>query len=472
MSVLVPVVLCGGAGVRLWPVSREALPKPFIRLPDPETGSARESLLAKTLRRAFAAAGGARALAVTNREYFFLVRDECDALGEGRLDFLLEPVGRNTAPAICAAALLVAREHGEDAIMLVLPADHMISGGGAFADALDEARRLAAQGWLVTFGVQPTRAETDFGYLEQGEALSSGATRVTRFVEKPDAATAEHYAASGAYRWNSGLFCFSAGSALGALQKHAPDVLRAVEAALAVASSEPCTLGAIEFAAAPDISFDYAVMEHAERVAMVHAGFGWSDIGSWAAVAELTEPDTSGNRVQGEAVMIDSARCFVQTDERVVAVIGVADLLIVDTPDALLVAHRERAREVKLVVQQLKGVSHYTVRHHRTVRQPWGTYTVLEEGEGSRIRRIVVRPGATLSLQLHRRRSEHWVVLSGNAELFYQGCKIVIGPHESAFIRAGEKHRLTNPGPVDCVMIEVQTGDYVGDDDVEHLDDR
>jgi mannose-1-phosphate guanylyltransferase / mannose-6-phosphate isomerase len=462
MAALIPVVLCGGAGSRLWPVSREALPKPFIKLADGE------SLLAKALRRAHGAARGAGVLAVTHRDYFFLVKEEFESLNlAAELGFVLEPVARNTGPAIAAAALDVARRHGEEALMLVLPADQMIGDEAAFAAAVSEAASLAAQGWLVTFGVAPSRPETGFGYLEAGEALSASACRVKRFVEKPDAATAQAYLAAGTYRWNCGIFCFSAGTALAALRRHAPAVLRAVEAG--------------QLSDAPEISFDYAVMEKAalsaavsatKGVAMVRASFAWSDVGSWPAVAELTAADAQGNRVQGRAVLVDSARLFIQSRDRVVAAIGLEDLLIVDTPDALLVSRTDRAQDVKRVVESLKAESHDSVRHHRTVHRPWGTYTVLEEGRRFKIKRIVVKPGASLSLQRHRQRSEHWIVLSGRAKVVRGETETVIGPDESTFIRANEKHRLSNPGAVDCVMIEVQTGDYVGEDDIERLDDK
>jgi mannose-1-phosphate guanylyltransferase / mannose-6-phosphate isomerase len=443
-------------------VSREALPKPFIKL------AGGESLLARALRRAQAEARGAGVLAVTHRDYFFLVKEEFESLNlEGALDFVLEPVARNTGPAIAAAALEVAHRHGEDALMLVLPADQVIGDDAAFSAAVGEATSLAAQGWLVTFGIAPSRPETGFGYLEAGEALSAGACRVKRFVEKPDAAAAQAYLAAGTYRWNSGIFCFAAGAALAALRQHAPDVLRAVQEG--------------RHAEAPEISFDYAVMEKAalsaasgatKGVAMVRASFAWSDVGSWPAVAELTAADARGNRVQGKAVLVDSERLFIQSRERVVAAIGLSDLLIVDTPDALLVSRWDRAQEVKKVVESLKVESHDSVRHHRTVHRPWGTYTVLEEGPRFKLKRIVVKPGASLSLQRHRKRSEHWVVLSGVARITVGGRETDIRADESAFIRAGEKHRLANPGEAECVMIEVQTGDYVGEDDIERFDDR
>ena len=469
MTVLVPVVLSGGAGSRLWPVSREALPKPFIRLPDGE------NLLRKTLRRAMAVAQGDGVLVVTNREYFFLTGDEYAALGKElpALEFLLEPIARNTAPAICAAALEVAKARGEEAVLLVLPADHLIRDEAAFKNAVAEAARLAREGWLVTFGIAPTRPETGFGYIEAGEALSAGASKVARFVEKPDLARAQEYVAQKRFSWNSGMFCFTAGAVLAALRRHAPEVVKAVEATLAATDRQkkPLVLAQAEFAKAPDVSFDYAVMEKAEKVAVVRAGFDWNDIGSWSALAELTAPDEAGNRVNGEAIFLESRECYVQS-ERMVAALGLENVLIVDTPDALLVAHRDRAQQVKNMVQRLKLASHESVRHHRTVHRPWGTFTVLEEGPRFKLKHIVVKPGASLSLQFHHHRSEHWVVLSGMAKVAVDGKEVLLRPDESTYIRAGSSHRLSNPGAIDCVIIEVQAGDYVGEDDIVRLEDR
>jgi mannose-1-phosphate guanylyltransferase/mannose-6-phosphate isomerase len=470
MAHFVPVILSGGAGSRLWPVSREALPKPFIKLADGQ------SLLAKTLRRALGCADGNGVLTVTNRDYFFLTRDQYGALNRGgpQLDFLLEPVSRNTAPAICAAALDVSKRHGKDTVILILPADHLIKDEKAFAGAVGEARKLAEQGWLVTFGIEPTRPETSFGYIEAGDSVGGTASKVTRFVEKPDVRAAEDMVKSGRYSWNSGMFCFTAGAVLEAFKKHAPEVLRAVEAAIAATDYEkkPPVIAEAEFSKAPDISFDYAVMEKAERRAVVRGKFDWNDIGSWAALADLTKPDEAGNRINGETVLIDAKHCFIQSGHRIVAAVGVEDLLIVDTPDALLVAARGRAQDVKTVVQQLKLSSHETVRHHRTVHRPWGTFTVLEEGSRFKIKRIVVKPGASLSLQLHHHRSEHWVVVSGMAKVVNAEQETFLRPDESTYIKAGSPHRLSNPGAIDCVMIEVQTGDYVGEDDIVRLEDN
>ncbi len=469
MAHFVPVILSGGAGSRLWPVSREALPKPVIKLADGQ------SLLAKTLRRAMQCGDGTEVLTVTNRDYFFLTRDEYELAAKGaKTDFLLEPVSRNTAPAMCAAALHVGKRHGMDAVMLVLPADHLIKDEKAFVAAVGEARKLAEQGWLVTFGIEPSRPETGFGYIEAGDKLGEMAGKVKRFVEKPDLATAEEFVSSGRYTWNSGMFCFTAEAVLAAFKKYSPEILRAVEAAIAATdySKPPAVLAEAEFASAPDISFDYAVMEKAEKRAVVRGKFDWNDIGSWAALAELTPADEAGNRINGETVLIDAKHCFIQSGHRIVAAVGVEDLLIVDTPDALLVAERGRAQDVKSVVQKLKLSSHETVRHHRTVHRPWGTFTVLEEGPRFKIKRIVVKPGASLSLQLHHHRSEHWVVVAGMAKIVNAEKETFLRPDESTYIKAGAAHRLANPGAIDCVMIEVQTGDYVGEDDIVRLEDN
>ncbi|MFN6962022.1 MAG: mannose-1-phosphate guanylyltransferase/mannose-6-phosphate isomerase, partial [Rhodocyclaceae bacterium] len=413
MSAFVPVILSGGAGTRLWPVSREALPKPFIKLPDGE------SLLQKTLGRAVVLPSVTTVLTVTNRDHYFLTRDEYgSAEGLPPLDYLLEPFGRNTAPAIAAATLHLTGRFGDDVCLLVLPADHLIRDRAAFAAAVDEARRLAAEGWLVTFGIRPTAPETGFGYIEAGAPLGGG-FKVARFVEKPTLEKAQDYLAAGNFTWNAGMFCFTAGAMLDALRTHAPALLETVEQTLAATdfSKQPVVLAAEHFKQAPDISIDYAVMEKSDRVAVVPATFDWSDIGSWNALAELTPPDGRGNRVAGEAVLVDAKNCYLQGEDRVIAAVGVDDLLVVDTADALLVAHRERAQDVKAVVQQLKLTAHDSVHHHRTVYRPWGSYTVLEEGPRFKIKRIVVKPGASLSLQMHHHRSEHWVVISGMARV-------------------------------------------------------
>ncbi|MDP2169612.1 MAG: mannose-1-phosphate guanylyltransferase/mannose-6-phosphate isomerase [Rhodocyclaceae bacterium] len=468
---LIPIILSGGAGTRLWPVSRAGRPKPFIQLPDGQ------SLLQKTVLRA-AAVGDGPVLTVTNRDHYFLTRDEyagIDFPTPVQFDYLLEPSGRNTAPAIAAAALALRQQYGDDAIMLVLPADHLIADTAAFVAAVDCARTLAERGWLVTFGIPPTAPETGFGYIEAGPEQDEAppARVVARFIEKPPVAQAQEYATSGRHFWNSGMFCFRVGDILNAMSVHAPDVASAVGDCWAATAVDqlPVTLDADTFSHVPDISIDYAVMEKAGRVAVVPVAFDWSDIGSWSALAAIVAADDNGNRILGEALLVDAGNCYINSPDRIVAGIGINDLLIIDTPDALLVAHRDHAQEVRQIVGQLKRQGHATVQLHRTVFRPWGSYTILEEGPRFKIKRIVVKPGASLSLQMHHHRSEHWVVVSGTAQVTNGEREILVKTDESSYIPAGTQHRLSNPGVIDCVMIEVQSGDYLGEDDIVRLGD-
>ncbi|PFH26945.1 mannose-1-phosphate guanylyltransferase/mannose-6-phosphate isomerase [Burkholderia sp. JKS000303] len=475
---LIPVILSGGAGTRLWPVSREGHPKPFMKLADGE------SLLLKTYRRAAAAVGQdaesacAELLTVTNRDYYFMSKDEfvCAALGDQQSGvFMLEPSGRNTAPAVAMAAHHVAEKYGRDALMLVLAADHLVQDQQGFSAAVASAVDLAKQGKLVTFGIVPTCPDTGFGYIEAGEQIGNGRV-VQRFVEKPDAVKAAEYLATGNYLWNSGMFCFAAGAILDEMARHAPDVAAAAEACWASLQADKATAQMLEipaesFQKMPDISIDYAVMERSSNVAVVPSSFGWSDIGSWGAVRDLVAPDQDSNRVVGDAIFVDSHNTYVQSPDRVVAAVGVADLMIIDTPDALLVAHPDRAQDVKQVVARLKKRNHDAYKLHRTVSRPWGTYTVLEEGPRFKIKRIEVKPGASLSLQMHHHRSEHWIVVSGMAKVVNGDREIFVRTNESTYIPAGHKHRLENPGVLDLVMIEVQSGEYLGEDDIVRFQD-
>jgi mannose-1-phosphate guanylyltransferase/mannose-6-phosphate isomerase len=466
---LIPLILSGGSGTRLWPVSREAYPKPFIKLPDGR------SLLQKTLDRLLPLGNVPEVVTVTNREHFFATRDEyrgsglaCDHF------FVLEPCARNTAPAVAVGVLAIAARHGADATVLVLPADHLVPDAEAFATCAHQAEQLAEQGHLVTFGVPPVYPETGFGYIERGEALDPSGYRVQRFTEKPSLETAQEMIQAGRFYWNSGMFCFRADVFLQELARLAPEIYAgAVQCWDAIAAKDDHVhLSQEIFGRIPDISVDYAVMERSDRVAVVPATFAWSDVGSWKAVSELTPPDQSGNRNQGEAIFVDSRNCYVQSDSRMVAAVGVDGLMIVDTPDALLVASRDHVQDVKKVAQQLKLAQHPTHLLHRTVVRPWGTYTVLEEGSGFKIKRIVVKPGASLSLQMHYHRSEHWIVVSGTAKVVNGELEILVRTNESTFIPAGQKHRLENPGRVDLVMIEVQSGSYLEEDDIVRFEDR
>ena len=475
---LIPVILSGGTGSRLWPVSREAHPKPFLRLADGQ------SLLQKTFLRAAALAGVESILTVTNRELYFKSEDEYLQVNRATLalEFILEPLARNTAGAVAAAALDIAQTHGGDTLMLVLAADHLIADEQGFASTVATACELAAEGWLVTFGIRPDYPETGFGYIEAESGNlptrdGQPAFAVRRFVEKPALGLAQEYVASGRHSWNAGLFCFKAATLLNEMRQHAPDVLRSIEAAMQGAQQTVgqhlriTEISMDDFAAVPDISLDFALMERSQRVAVVPCDIGWNDIGSWNALSALTEADINGNRVEGEALLHDSHDCYIHSPGRLTATVGVHDLIIVDTPDALLIAHRERAQEVKNIVQKLKLQGHDAHRLHRTVHRPWGSYTVLEEGERFKMKRIEVKPGAKLSLQMHHHRSEHWIVVTGMARVTNGDNTFLLNTNESTFIPAGHVHRLENPGVIDLIMIEVQSGDYLGEDDIVRIED-
>lgn len=470
-SILVPTILCGGAGSRLWPVSRQLHPKPFIRLADGR------SLLQKAFWRGASLPGVSDVLTVTNREFFFKTEGEYREV-EGDLaepvaqHYVLEPFGRNTAAAIACSTLWAQGRYGDDAQLLVLAADHLITDQVAFEDAVGRARELAAGGRIVTFGIRPDKPETGYGYIEMD------GHSVRAFVEKPDLERAEAYLRGGKHAWNSGMFCFSVGAMLAELEKHAPDMLdfarRSMDAGRYAEGQgfSQWELDADSFAPMPDQSIDYAVMEKTDNAAVVPCEIGWSDIGSWNALGELADADSAGNRVEGEAILHNSNNCYVRSEERLVGAVGVDDLIIVDTPDALLVAGSDHAQEVKQLFAQLKREDHEAHRLHRTVHRPWGTYTVLEEDTHFKIKRLVVQPGASLSLQLHHHRSEHWVVVSGTARVINDGEESLLTTNESTFISAGHRHRVENPGVVELVMIEVQTGEYLGEDDIVRFADE
>jgi mannose-1-phosphate guanylyltransferase len=483
---LISVVLSGGAGTRLWPASRQAYPKPFISL----GGS---PLLQQAVERG-QACGADETMIVTNQDYLFLTREVIANLEDPpKTSYLLEPKGRNTAPAIALAALACSQAHGPDAVMMVLPADHLIPDSEAFVSNALEAARHALLGQLVVFGIAPTAPETGFGYIEVAK-IERTPQKALRFVEKPDAATAAQYLSTGRYYWNSGMFCFTAGTILQAFKDHSPEVLTAAEHVLLSAQVQNATTNtdtninsksskvhdsvtrfdSKAFAHQPDISIDYAIMERASNVTLVPAKFGWSDVGAWPAVALAHTADASGNTFEANVVAVETTGTHVQVDShtpKVVATVGVHDLIIVDTPDALLVAHKSQAQKVKAIVDELKERKHDSTHLPTTVHRPWGTYATLKEEAGYKVKRITVKPGESLSLQYHHQRAEHWVVVQGIAivQIGEVEHRTEVGQYH--YIPLQEKHRLTNIGKNELVLVEVQCGAYLGEDDIVRLAD-
>ena len=466
---VLPIILSGGVGSRLWPLSREAHPKPFIKLGDGQ------SLLQKSYIRACSISDSDEVVTVTNRYLFFYSKDEFEQIGvsASKNTFLLEPVGRNSAAAIAIAiaAHYALGAYGPDCTMLIMPADHLVHDMEAFTRAVKQAEKLAAQGKLVTFGIKPSAPETGYGYI-----LANG-NKVEKFSEKPDKKTAEKYIADGNYFWNSGMFCMHAGSFLEELDLLAPDI--AAQAAKAVAGAKQSSADnwqAVEIQRADfehirSISVDYAVFEKSQNVGIVPCDIGWSDIGSWNELGALHPVDEHHNNNLGNVFCRETSGCIIHGGERLIATLGVKDLIISDTVDALLVAHKDHAQDVRTIVDELKARNDSVYKEFPTMHRPWGTYTVLQEGVGFKLKRIEVKPGARLSLQSHKHRSEHWVVVSGKALVTNGEETIELEPNQSTYIPLGNKHRLENPGTEQLILIEVQCGDYLGEDDIVHYED-
>ncbi|KAF1690359.1 mannose-1-phosphate guanylyltransferase/mannose-6-phosphate isomerase [Pseudoxanthomonas taiwanensis] len=462
-SPLVPVLLSGGSGTRLWPLSREAYPKQFL----PLVGN--ESMLQETWRRV-AELAGAAPLVVANEEHRFMVAEQLRQAGARPAAILLEPVGRNTAPAIAVAALQATADGG-DPLLLVLPSDHAVRDREGFHRAVRTASAAAGQGRLVTFGIVPTGPETGYGYIKA--APGDGVRPVERFVEKPDAETARAYVASGEYFWNSGMFLFRASRYLEELERFRPDILAACRRAFAGASRDAdfVRLEREAFAASPSDSIDYAVMEKTGAASVLPVDVGWSDVGSWSALWEVAEHDAEGNAHHGDVVALGCRNTYAWTDRRLVALIGLEDVVVVDTDDALLVAHRDRVQEVKDVVAGLKRDGRGEAVLHRKVYRPWGAYDSIDTGERFQVKRITVKPGASLSLQMHHHRAEHWVVVRGTARVTRGDEVLLLTENQSTYIPLGVKHRLENPGKVPLELIEVQSGSYLGEDDIVRFED-
>lgn len=469
MPKLHPVVLCGGSGTRLWPMSRRLLPKQFLPL------VTEKSLLQDTVARLGGLDGAEPPVVLSNNEHRFLVAEQLAEMGVAPAAQILEPAGRNTAPAVAVAALHVAASD-PDGVMLVLPSDHAIGEPAAFREAVGVAARAAAQGLLATFGVRPDHPATGYGYIERGEPLAGekSAFRILRFVEKPDAATAAEYLRSGRFFWNSGMFVFTARRFLEELGRLRPDILAGARTALERAKRDLdfVRLDAEAFAACPAESIDYAVMEKTSSGAVVEGDFGWSDVGAWSALWEIGAKDAAGNVVRGDVELHEASGSYVRADSRLVYLLGVKDLLVVETADAVLVGARARAQEVKELVESLDRNKRSEHLSHTRVYRPWGYYESIDAGARFQVKRLMVKPGQALSLQRHRQRAEHWVVVSGVARVTRDDEVFDVQENQSTFIPLGAKHRLENAGSEPLFLIEVQSGSYLGEDDIERFEDR
>jgi mannose-1-phosphate guanylyltransferase/mannose-6-phosphate isomerase len=464
---IVPVILSGGSGARLWPLSRAMYPKQFIRFFDGQG-----SLLGATLRRVGGKPGFAAPIVVCNSDHRFLVREELMRADVDAQSIILEPVARNTAAAVAAAAI-AANKKDVDAILAVLPTDHLIKDTAAFLACVERGAEIAASGKLVLFGVTPGGANTGYGYIRRGGDRDDGSFAVTSFQEKPGSALAERLAADPDYLWNSGIFVFSARQFLVELEKFAPAVLEAASRAVAKATEDLgfLRLDETSFAGAPPLSVDTAVMEKTRAAVVVPVDFDWGDVSSWASLWERAPQDTDANAVEGDAILIDTSRSLIHSDRSLVAAIGVEDLIIVDTPDALLVADKSRAQDVSVLVSRLAELSRKEQTQHLRSYRPWGYFETLSLGPRFQVKLLHVNPGGRLSMQMHHHRSEHWVVVRGTARVTIGGAEKLVQENESVYITATQWHRLENPGKVALEMIEVQLGSYLGEDDIIRSDD-
>jgi mannose-1-phosphate guanylyltransferase/mannose-6-phosphate isomerase len=463
MSKIQPVILAGGTGSRLWPLSRELYPKQLLQLIDDT------SLLQTTVLRVSQLDEVLPPLLVVGEEHRFITRRQIESLGLGEdCKILLEPIGRNTAPAVCGAVEYCASEVDEDTILLVLPADHLILRKEAFQEAVAKAVELADEGKIVTFGIEPQHPETGYGYIEQGEGNS-----VQSFCEKPDLETAKSYIDKGNYYWNSGMFAFSIKTFREEMERFAPEILSCMREAVLLGNRDGnfFRLDEAAMTRSPSDSLDYALMEKTDRAAVVAADLDWSDIGSWHALWDVSHKDDDGNVTLGDVLMEDTRNCLVRSENTLVATVGLEDTLVVETSDAVLVAPLSRAQDVKKIVSKLKKSSRNEFKLHRTVHRPWGSYTVLEQHERYQIKRISVSPGSKLSLQMHHHRHEHWVVVSGTARITNGEDVFLLYENQSTYIPSGVMHRLENPGVIDLELIEVQNGSYLGEDDIVRFED-
>jgi mannose-1-phosphate guanylyltransferase/mannose-1-phosphate guanylyltransferase/mannose-6-phosphate isomerase len=464
---IVPVILAGGSGTRLWPLSRKLYPKQLLPLLDSNT------LVQNTLGRLQGLGDVAEPVVICNEEHRFIIAEQMRAMGVSPAAIILEPVGRNTAPAVAIAALRVLADDPE-AVLLVLPADHLIADPERFHEAVREAASLAEKGHLVTFGIVPSAPETGYGYIRQGEALEGGVARaIDRFVEKPDLATAENYVASGEYFWNSGMFVFRADAVLAELERFAPAIVQACRQSLETAMQDLdfLRLDREAFALCPEDSVDYAVMEQTDKGAMVPLSCGWNDLGSWEALWQAGSRDECGNVTKGDIVTCDVKDSYLHAETRLLAAVGLENHIVVETSDAVLISPRDRVQDVKKIVDKLKAENRIEAVAHKKVFRPWGNYESIDDGARYQVKRITVSPGHVLSLQKHFHRAEHWVVVKGTAVVTRDGEEIMLQENESVYLPLGAVHRLHNPGKIPLELIEVQVGSYLGEDDIVRLED-
>ncbi len=463
---ILPVIMAGGSGTRLWPLSRGNYPKQFLAL-----DGSNHTMLQQTLNR-LDGIEHTPAMLICNEEHRFIAAEQLRQINVKHSGIFLEPTGRNTAPAIALAALK-ALENNQDPLLLVLAADHVIENITAFHESVEQAAMLAEQGKLVTFGITGNKPETGYGYIKRGVPHQTGFV-VDSFVEKPDLATAKTYIESGEYYWNSGMFLFKASEYLKELKTFRPDIYKACELAMQVQNDDMdfVRVDKVAFESCPDESIDYAVMEHTKDAVVVPMDAGWSDVGGFAALWEVSNKDENGNAFNGDVKAVDTKNTLVLGDDKLIATVGVKDLVIVSTKDAVLVAHKSESQKIKAIVQQLKNEQRSEVTFHREVYRPWGKYDSVDSGERFQVKRITVKPGAKLSVQMHHHRAEHWIVVSGTAKVHLDGTEQYLTENESVYIPITAVHALENPGKVDLELIEVQSGSYLGEDDIVRFEDR
>lgn len=473
---MLPIILSGGSGTRLWPLSRGLFPKQFLPLAN------EKSMLQNTVQRLDGLANCHAPLVICNEEHRFIVAEQLRQCAVKPTAIVLEPMGRNTAPAIAISALTAMR-NGEDPLLLVLAADHVIADIEAFHTAITIARGAAESGALVTFGIVPSHAETGYGYIEQGSSsdwcldscLPPSVHPVARFVEKPDHLTAQSYLESGRYLWNSGMFLFRASTLISELQQLAPEILSACRSTLAAAKTDMdfLRLDSETFASCPEDSIDYAVMEKTDKAVVVPLDAGWSDVGSWNALWEVCEKNDKGNVIKGDVLTVDSKDSYLHSaNGRLIAAVGIRDLVVVDTEDAVMVAHKGHVQQVKKIVDELKASGRKEAVQHRKVYRPWGCYDSIDNGARYQVKRITVKPGAKLSVQMHHHRAEHWVVVSGTAKVLNGDQEVLLTENQSIYIPVGVVHALENPGKIPLELIEVQSGAYLGEDDIVRFEDK